>query len=127
MWMRPAARVAAVAGLAVVEAGDCCCGAAPVLALWLLSPGVAWWLSRPLVPREPRLGPSAGSLPAHAGAPDVAFFETFVGPEDNYLPPDNFQEDPPPSVAHRTSPTNIGLALLANLAAYDFGYITAGD
>ena len=55
------------------------------------------------------------------------FFETFVGPDDNHLPPDNFQEDPPDGVAHRTSPTNIGLALLANLAAYDFGYITAGE
>ena len=51
------------------------------------------------------------------------YFETFVGPDDNYLPPDNFQEDPPKGVAHRTSPTNIGLSLLANLAAYDFGYI----
>ena len=55
------------------------------------------------------------------------FFETFVGPTDNYLPPDNFQEDPPRGIAHRTSPTNIGLSLLANLGAYDFGYITAGE
>ena len=45
------------------------------------------------------------------------FFETFVGPDDNWLPPDNFQEQPGAGVAHRTSPTNIGLALLANLAA----------
>ena len=55
-----------------------------------------------------------------------AFFETFVGPEDHWLPPDNYQEQPALGVAHRTSPTNIGLALLANLAAYDFGYISAG-
>ena len=41
------------------------------------------------------------------------FFETFVGAEDNSLPPDNFQEDPQPVVAHRTSPTNIGLYLLS--------------
>jgi hypothetical protein len=51
------------------------------------------------------------------------FFETFVGPEDNWLPPDNFQETPAPRITHRTSPTNIGLSLLANLAAFDFGYI----
>jgi cellobiose phosphorylase len=49
-----------------------------------------------------------------------------VGPEDHWLPPDNFQEHPVARVAHRTSPTNMGLALLANLAAYDFGYISAG-
>ena len=54
------------------------------------------------------------------------FFETFVGPEDNWLPPDNYQEHPVAVIAHRTSPTNIGLSLLANLAAYDFGYISAG-
>ena len=52
------------------------------------------------------------------------FFETFVGPEDNWLPPDNYQEHPVARIAHRTSPTNIGLSLLANLSAYDFGYIT---
>ena len=50
-----------------------------------------------------------------------------MGPEDHWLPPDNFQEPPVPVVAHRTSPTNMGLALLANLAAYDFGYICAGQ
>jgi len=51
------------------------------------------------------------------------FFETFVGPEDNWLPPDNFQEDPLPVVAHRTSPTNIGLLSLATLCAHDLGYV----
>src|SRR5207249_11864677 len=51
------------------------------------------------------------------------FFETFVGDEDHWLPPDNFQEDPRPIIAHRTSPTNIGLLLLSTVAAYDFGYV----
>ena len=41
------------------------------------------------------------------------FFEAFVTPADNMLPPDNFQETPEPVVAHRTSPTNIGLYLLS--------------
>jgi len=51
------------------------------------------------------------------------FFTTFVGAEDHALPPDNFQEDPAPVVAHRTSPTNIGLYLLSTLAAHDFGWL----
>ena len=51
------------------------------------------------------------------------FFETFVGPEDHALPPDNFQEEPTPVVAHRTSPTNLGLYLLSIIAAHDFGWI----
>ena len=54
------------------------------------------------------------------------FFETFVGPESHWLPPDNYQENPRSVVANGTSPTNMGLSLLANLAAYDFGYISAG-
>ena len=51
------------------------------------------------------------------------FFETFVTPADNMLPPDNFQEDPAPVLAHRTSPTNIGLYLLSVVSARDFGWI----
>ncbi len=52
------------------------------------------------------------------------FFEKFVGPEDHWLPPDNYQEHPVGVLAHRTSPTNIGVSLLSTLAAYDFGYIS---
>ncbi len=55
------------------------------------------------------------------------FFTDFVGPADNWLPPDNYQEYPAAVVAHRTSPTNMGMALLANLAAHDFGYICTGE
>ena len=51
------------------------------------------------------------------------FFETFVTAEDNMLAPDNFQEDPKPVLAHRTSPTNLGLYLLSAIAAHDFGWI----
>ncbi len=53
-----------------------------------------------------------------------AFFDLFVDTENNHLPPDNVQLEPYKGVAHRTSPTNIGLALLSNLAAEDLGYIS---
>ena len=62
------------------------------------------------------------SCPGEPGA----IFEVFVTAEENWLPPDNFQEKPADGVASRTSPTNIGMALLADLAAYDFGYCCAG-
>src|SRR3546814_6691920 len=52
-----------------------------------------------------------------------AFFEDFVTDADHWLPPDNIQEHPSLLVARRTSPTNVGLALLANLSAHDFGYL----
>ena len=55
------------------------------------------------------------------------YFETFVGPEDHWLAPDNYQEYPAEKVAHRTSPTDMALSLLATLSAYDFGYISAGQ
>lgn len=52
------------------------------------------------------------------------FYTTYVGAEDNFLPPDNVQETPVFSVAHRTSPTNIGLYLCSIVSACDFGIIT---
>ncbi len=89
-------------------------------------PSIAWWLSRPLRRREAGCRRRRRASCAGSRARPGAFFETFVGEEDNWLPPDNFQEDPGPKIAHRTSPTNIGLLLLANLTAHDFGYISAG-
>ncbi len=101
--------------------------AAPILLLWLLSPAIAWWISRPLVRRVARLSTDQTIFLQQLARKTWAFFETFVGPQDNWLPPDNYQEYRIAMVAHRTSPTNIGFALLANVAAYDFGYITAGQ
>lgn len=51
------------------------------------------------------------------------YYERFVTKKEHYLPPDNFQETPVARVAHRTSPTNIGLYLLSLLAARDFSLI----
>ena len=98
--------------------------AVPFLVLWLLAPAIAQWSSRP----PPLAGPAACS-PAEAltlrliARRTWRFFETFVAAGDNHLPPDNFQEDPSPVVAHRTSPTNLGLYLLSAVAARDFGWL----
>ena len=95
--------------------------------LWFISPGVAWWISEPLSRREARLTSDQINFLRKISRKTWGFFETFVGPEDHWLPPDNYQEHPLAKVAHRTSPTNMGLALLANLSAWDFGYISAGQ
>lgn len=100
--------------------------AGPMLLLWLASPAMAWWISRPLTRRESRLTADQTDFLHTVSRKTWAFFETFVGPADYWLPPDNVQEHPVAAVAHRTSPTNMGLSLLANLAAYDFGYLPAG-
>ncbi len=99
----------------------------PILLLWLLSPAVGWWISKPLLLPVPNLSVDQRAFLRLAARRTWRFFADFVGPQDNWLPPDNFQEYPAPVVASRTSPTNIGMSLLADLAACDFGYICAGE
>ncbi len=125
MWVAPLIALAATTYLALSRpAGLWVAG--PILGLWLASPAIAWWISRPLLRRAARLTADQTLFLQKIARKTWAFFETFVGPEDHWLPPDNYQEHPVARVAHRTSPTNMGLALLANLSAYDFGYISAG-
>ncbi|HSW33689.1 MAG TPA: glucoamylase family protein, partial [Steroidobacteraceae bacterium] len=125
MWMAPAVALATVGFLATARPWVLGL-AAPILLLWLVAPGITWWLSRPLVRPEPRLTQSQQDFLQVLARRTWAFFDTFVGPDDNWLPPDNVQKQPGPMVAHRTSPTNMGLALLANLVAHDFGYLPTG-
>ncbi len=95
-----------------------------VLALWLLSPEIVYRISRPQAAQTAVLTPTEQQRLRSLARRTWLFFEEYVGPEDNWLPPDHFQESPRGVVAHRTSPTNIGLYLLTTLAAYDLGYIS---
>jgi len=122
MW--PAIAVASLATISVLFLRP---GALPValpfLAAWLASPALAVWLSQPARPRPRALSPADAAYLRRVARATWRYFDTFVGSEDNWLPPDNFQEVPGPVVAHRTSPTNIGLSLLADVAARDLGYL----
>ena len=98
--------------------------AAPFVIIWLASPALAQYFSKP--------PPAKFATPLDADQIWLLqstarriwrFFATFVTQEENFLPPDNFQEDPTPVVAHRSSPTNFGLYLLSVLSANDFGWI----
>ncbi|MEJ7592260.1 MAG: hypothetical protein WKF77_11975 [Planctomycetaceae bacterium] len=100
--------------------------AGPLLGLWFVSPAIAWWLSRPIVPTPVNLTRTQHIFLRRMSRKTWRYFETFVTEDDNWLPPDNVQMNPGDVIASRTSPTNIGMALLADLAAYDFGYISAG-
>ncbi|MDD5169178.1 MAG: glucoamylase family protein [Syntrophales bacterium] len=126
MWISPAIAVATTVCLALSRQ-EVIPYALPVLGLWLISPAITWWISEPLHRREARLTSDQVNFLRKISRKTWGFFETFVGPEDHWLPPDNYQEHPLAKVAHRTSPTNMGLALLANLSAWDFGYISAGQ
>jgi len=130
MWIAPVAALALVLYLAcapwLTRAAEWFFWA-PVLLSWLASPVVGWWISKPLVSPVPHLSAEQRAFLRASARRTWRFFGEFVGPQDNWLPPDNFQEYPAPVIASRTSPTNIGMALLANLAAYDFGFICAGE
>ncbi len=99
----------------------------PILLLWFVSPAIAWWISLPIAEHKARLSADQQLFLHKLARRTWAFFEVYVSRDDHWLPPDNVQEVPLIQVAHRTSPTNIGLALLANLTAYDFGYIAVGE
>ncbi|MFU8890591.1 MAG: GH36-type glycosyl hydrolase domain-containing protein [Anaerosomatales bacterium] len=100
--------------------------AAPLIALFAAGPFVAWRVSRTRALERRPLEPALVQELRRTARSTWRFFETFVGPEGNHLAPDNFQEDPKGEVAYRTSPTNIGLQLIAGLTAYDLGYQTLG-
>jgi cyclic beta-1,2-glucan synthetase len=122
MW--PAITITTViTGLVLLTNSQAIVVGAPFLLLWFLSPYIAYKISK-----RRRVEPEPVGINETNEARLLArrlwrFFETFVGEEDHWLPPDNFQEDPAPVVAHRTSPTNIGLLLLSTVAARDFGYL----
>ena len=98
-----------------------------VLVLWFLAPLTAYLLSV-ASSAAPRALTAEERSKLHGLARRTwLYFESFVGPEDNWLPPDNVQLDPKPVTAHRTSPTNIGLMLLSTLAAHDLGYLGMVD
>ena len=122
MWMAPALASAMALTLAATRPAVLLV-AAPVLALWFAAPLIAWWVSQPLTPRLARLSSEQNVFLHRLARRTWRFFDTFVTAADHWLPPDNYQEHPVAVLAHRTSPTNIGMALLANLSAFDFGYI----
>jgi cyclic beta-1,2-glucan synthetase len=123
--LRRGVEIALVAGLLVVALKPAAWPVAtPFILLWVLAPAIAWRISLPT--KDPRS--QAQSTQEMRALRLIArrtwrFFEVFVDTDEHDLPPDNFQEDPEPAEAHRTSPSNVGLYLLSTMVAYDFGWI----
>ncbi len=122
MWGAPATALAVLFGVLRIHPGALPV-ALPFLIAWLVSPLVAWWLSRPVVPRRLVLDPADADELRRIARRTWTYFEQLVTEPEHRLPPDNLQEAPDSRVAHRTSPTNIGMGLLSTLAAHDLGYI----
>lgn len=93
-------------------------------ATWALTPVWIWLFSRPWRFQEKK----QATVQEQAYLAEIArdtwrFFELHVGESTHHLPPDNVQTVPSTMVAERTSPTNIGLYLLAVACARSFGWI----
>jgi cyclic beta-1,2-glucan synthetase len=115
---------AATCGLVAVARPRALPVALPILASWIAAPAIAFVLSRPVPRRRSALTPADREFLREIARKTWGYFDTFTTAEEHGLPPDNVQvEEQELRVAHRTSPTNIGLGLLATLAAHDLGFI----
>jgi cellobiose phosphorylase len=121
----PVVAIACAVGVALLRP-QALTWAGAVLILWLVSPLLVWWLDRPLTRERVALTPAQRVFLRRLARRTWGFFEVHVTAVDHYLPPDNVQERPA-RVAHRTSPTNMGFALLAALAARGFGYLGTAE
>jgi len=101
--------------------------ASPFLLSWALFPIIIKQISRTRIKQRLTLQSFEIDQIRNIARKTWNFFETFVTEKENWLAPDNFQEDPKPLIAHRTSPTNMGLVLLSTCSAYDFGYISSPE
>ena len=102
-------------------------GTLPLVLAWLASPSIAFALSRPAILGEIHLTDAERQASVRYAKLHWMYFEKFVTEDTHWLAPDNFQEDPEPVLALRTSPTNIGLQLLSTVSAVDLGFITRSD
>ena len=110
-------------GAAILAAASARWLALPIASLWLVSPLVAHAISLPRMPRVRELADSQRAWLRLLARQTWSYFEAHVGEKDHWLPPDNLQEYPRETIAHRVSPTNEGLLLTSALAARDFGYV----
>ncbi|WP_423824040.1 glucoamylase family protein [Salinisphaera sp. SPP-AMP-43] len=122
MWISPAFAVGVVLWLGLF-APAALLPAGPFVLAWLVAPMLAHYVSRAPPVAAPQLRAAERRLLRDISRRTWFFFERFMGPDDHWMPPDNYQEEPKVVLARRTSPTNIGMGMLAVLSAHDFGYI----
>ena len=126
MWFGPVVAVSLVAFM-LVHSYITLLSSWVLLGAWFASPFFAWSISRPLAEHKVTMGKKQKQYLRSLARKIWRFYEVFVGEEDNWIPPDNYQEGPVDRVAHRTSPTNIGLYFLSCAAAREFQYIQTSD
>ena len=95
----------------------------PSCIIWFFSPWMAYYISKDISEDLYKLNEDNEKLLRRFSRKIWAYFEDFSEEDSNWLAPDNYQEDPKKGVAYRTSPTNIGMGLIACISALDLGYI----
>jgi cellobiose phosphorylase len=116
-----------IEGLAIVRGSTVGIVMTTSCILWFFSPVIAFLISKHRKESMINLSDVERNLLRRISRKTFAYFEDFINDEDNFLAPDNYQEDPPKGVAHRTSPTNMGMGITSNIAGYDLGYISLDE
>ncbi len=123
MWHAPALALASLI-FAALPGDNAFLVGIPFVLLWIISPVIAWYVSQSAETEDQLFVPDDVAIGLRRiGRRTWRYFDAFVVPEQNYLPPDNVQETPQFTVAARTSPTNIGVYLLSAISARRFGWI----
>jgi cellobiose phosphorylase len=126
MWIEPVLALIVIIYLSVNDSTKLFY-AGPILFLWSLAPFITLWSSRPSPKQGAVLSDKQMIFLRKVSRRTWSYFERFIEEKNNFLPPDNYQEQPAEQVAQRTSPTNIGLSLLSTLTAGEFGFITGSQ
>ncbi|MCB0310283.1 MAG: hypothetical protein KDD42_03550, partial [Bdellovibrionales bacterium] len=101
--------------------------ATPFLALWYVSPLLAWRLSQPYKRRQHGLRRRDREYLGRLAWDTWRYFEEHCNADNNFLIPDNLQLVPDIKLARRTSPTNLGLSLLSVVGSYDLGFLPLSE
>ncbi|HYT64883.1 MAG TPA: glucoamylase family protein, partial [Vicinamibacterales bacterium] len=127
MMASPIIAVGVAVAIVALDA-DALPAAAPFIVLWTVAPHVAYWLSVPVGARVRPLSDRERTLLRRTARKTWRYFDTFMTEADGWLAPDNYHEGgDAPKLARRTSPTNVGMSLLATLAAHDLGYLSTAN
>ena len=97
--------------------------------LWLIAPAIMYFISRPIkeINKIQLLNNSEQEYVRQIASKTWKFFKEYLNENNNFLPPDNYQEDRKPKVVARTSSTNIGLGMLAVISSYDLKFENLED
>ena len=93
--------------------------------LWLAAGGVVPWFDGVISRESSTLSEIDRAYLRGIAVQTWFYFAEFMVKDNNYLPPDNYQTELKRELAKRTSPTNIGMGLLAHMEAVQFGFTTA--